>query len=180
MSLDSIRKSIISEAQSKASAIEEEGNAQARRIVKEAEDKAKAILKDMQEQADHEADRLAKESEAGAETEANSMLLEAKGQAVERSLRKVLDGAQTSISKNAMKEILKESIKQFKELSGGNFTIKTSKKNEAMFKGTAYEVEYSDIDGFMLYADHGKIALNATVSSVVQHRTDEARKIIAS
>ncbi len=154
MSLDAIRKTIISEAEAKASEIESEGNKEAHRIIKEAEDSAKEIIKNAQLDAQKEAERLHKEALAGADMEANSMLLEARGEVVERSLKKVLSEAEDEISKNSMKKILEQSIKQFKEISGGNFTIKTSKKNESLLKKTAYEVEYAEVDGFMLYTYH--------------------------
>lgn len=178
MSLDAIKKTIISEAEEKASDIESEGTKQAHAITKEAEDKAAQILKDAELNAKKEAERMHKEAQAGAEMEANSMLLEAKGDVIERSLKKVLSEAEDDISKNEMKAILNQSIKQFKEISGGSFTIKTGKKNADLLKNTAYQVEYGDVDGFMLYTDHGKIALNATVSKIVEKQADNARKLI--
>lgn len=179
MSLDEIRKSILSEAQTKASQIDSEAAKEAQRITKDAEERAKDVLKNAEHEAAVEVGRLRKESEAGAETEANSMLIEARGYVVERSLKDVLGQAEKELSKNSMKQILDHSIKQFKQISGGNFTIKTSKKNSALLEKTAYEVEYDDVDGFMLYTDHRKIALNATVSNIVSHEEDSARKLIA-
>jgi vacuolar-type H+-ATPase subunit E/Vma4 len=180
MSLDAIRKSILSEAEAKASAMESEAGKEAQRIVEEAEEKAKEILKNAESDARKEADRMNREARAGAEMEANSMLLEARGEAVERAMRKVLKGAEEELEERGMKKIFDQSIKQFRDVSGGDFKIKTGRKNADLFKGSAYEVEYGDIDGFMLYADRGKVALNATVGSIVARQADSARKLISS
>ncbi len=179
MSLDAIRKSILSEAEEKASAMQSEAEKEAQKIVREAEEKAKEILRNAEADARKEAERMNKEAQAGAEMEANSMLLEARGAAVERSLKRVLSAAQDEISKTGMKKILDQSVKQFKEISAGNFVIKTGKKNADLFKKSAYEVEYGDVNGFMLYADQGKVALNATVESIVNKDADTARRLIS-
>ncbi len=179
MSLDAIRKTILSEAEARAQAIQSDADKQAQRIVKEAEDKARDIVKNAQEDAHKEAERLNKEAQAAAEMEANSMLLEAKGQAVERALKRVLGGAEDELSKSGMKRILDQSVKQFKEVSNGNFTIKTGKKNAELLKKSGNDVEYGAVNGFMLYADNGKVALNATVESIVERQADNARKLIS-
>lgn len=179
MSLDSIRKSIISDAESKASAADSEASEEASRIVKEAEAKAKEILKNAQIEADKEAQRVRNEALAGAEMEANSTVLQARGAAVERSLKRVINGLEGELSKEYMKRILDQSIKQFREIAEGDIVVKTGKKNAALMKGMKYKVEYADVDGFMLYEDSGKIALNATVGSIAGKETDNARRLIA-
>jgi len=181
MSLDAIKKSIISQAESKESAIDHEASDEASMIIKEAEDRAKRIIKDAESEAAREAQRMVKEAEAGADIEANSLIMSARGEAVERVLKRVMDGVGSQLSKQGMKKILDQSMKQFKQISqGGDIMIKTGRKNAPLFKDSKYEVEYGDIDGFMLYLDSGKVAINATVSSIVEHEREYARKVISS
>jgi vacuolar-type H+-ATPase subunit E/Vma4 len=180
MTLDAIRKTILEDAEKKAEEIAGEGTSEASRITKEAEDKAKAIIKDAEHEAQREAERLRKESDAGVEIEANSMLLSARGEAVERSLRKVLSGAEEHIQKEDMKKLLEQGIKQFSQITPeSSIVIRTSKKNAPLLKGYEHRVEYKDIDGFMLCTSDGKIALNATVGNIVQSSAENARRIIA-
>ena len=179
MSLDAINKSILSDAGAKASAIDSDAGKESARILKEAEDRAKAILKEAEREAQAEAERLRREAQAGAETEANSILLEAKGEAVERALKKVVNQVESTLSRDYAKKLFDSGLKQFKEISGPRMTIKTSKKNAALFKDGKYNVEYADIDGFMFYTEDGKIALNATVQNIADKEKDVARKFIS-
>lgn len=179
MSLDSIRKSIMSDAESKASAADSEASKEASQIVKEAEAKAKEILRNAQVEAEKEASRVKNEALAGAEMEANSMILQARGAAVERSLKRVINDLKDELSREYPKKIFDQSVKQFKEIAEGDIVVKTGKKNAALMKGVKYKVEYADVDGFMLYEESGKIALNATVESIAGKEMDNARRFIA-
>jgi V/A-type H+-transporting ATPase subunit E len=179
MSLDAIKKSILSDAEARASAMDGDADSEARRILKEADEKAKTILKDAELAAAAESERLRKEAQASAETEANSILLEAKGEAVERALKKVVSQAERTLSKDYAKRLFDSGLRQFKEISGPRMVIKTSKKNAAMFRGGKYNVEYADISGFMFYTEDGKIALNATIPNIVDKEKDVARKFIS-
>ncbi len=179
MSLDAIKKSILSEAGARASAIDDEASSEAKRILKEADERAKSIIGRAERDAKAEAERLAKESQAGAETEASAMMLEAKGAAVERALKKVSAQVERAVSKDYSKKLLDSGLKQFKEISGDSPVIRTAKRNAGMLKGGKYRVEYEDIDGFILSTEDGKISLNATVQSVVGKSLDGARRLIS-
>lgn len=179
MSLDAIKKSILSDAESKASAIDAEAESEVRLILKEAEDRSVALIKKAEHDAKAESDRLAKEVQAGAETEANSLMLEAKGAAIERALNKVTEQAERTLSRDYSKKLFDNGLKQFKVVSNSDAVIKTGKRNAAMFKNSKYNVEYADIDGFMFYTEDRKIALNATVPSMVDKEKDVARKFIS-
>jgi vacuolar-type H+-ATPase subunit E/Vma4 len=180
MTLDAIRKSILSEAEEKASAIDSEAGKEVSRIVKEAEEKAKQIVKSAQADAEKEAERLRKEANASAETEANSMLLEARGSIIERSLKDVMDDVESELSKGSMEKIFKQGMKQFSDIAGEHdLIIKTSKKNEGMARAGGNKVEVDSINGFIFSTSDGKIALNATIESIAMHETDQARRFIA-
>ncbi len=181
MTLDAIRKSILNEAESKASSTESEAEKEAHRIVKEAEEKAKEIVKTAEAEAHKEVERLKKEAEAGADTEANGLLLEARGAVVERSLKKAIDETKSELSESSFEKIFKQGLKQFAEIAGNSdIMIKTSKKNAEIVKGSKHKVEYENIDGFMFYTHDNKIALNATIESIAARETDQARTFIAS
>ncbi|MDE1860643.1 MAG: hypothetical protein KGH72_02890 [Candidatus Micrarchaeota archaeon] len=179
MTLDAIRKSIIDDAHAKAAKAESEASKEADRIIAEAEQKAKAILKKANEDADSDAERVGMEMKASSETESNSMLLEAKAQAVEHSLDDVMKLADSELTKSGMERILKAGMKQFAEISGSSdMIVKTSKKNAGLLKN-AKNVEYEDIDGFLFSTGDGKVVLNATVGSISQREADAARKLVA-
>ncbi len=179
MSLDAIKKSILSDAQAKASAIDSEASSESKRIVKEAEEKAKGILSRADLEAKAEADRLVKEARAGAETEANSMILEARGIAIERALKSVSSNVEKTISHEYSKKLFESGLSQFRDVSNSTPKVITSKKNANLLKGTKFGVEYSEIDGFIFSTDDGRIRLNASVGSVVEKSLDGARKLIS-
>lgn len=182
MSLDAIRKSILSEAGSRASAIEAEAAKEASRIVKEAEERARNIVKDAEREAKAEAERLTGEAQAGVETEASSMMNGARSEAVERSLKKVMAGVRSEIAKSGMKRILDQGLKQFKETAGsaGEIVVKTGKSNAGLVKGRGFRVEYGDVSGFVISTASGAIALNATIGSITERATDYARKAVSA
>ncbi len=180
MSLDAIRKSIVGDAEAKASAIDAEADSEAKRIVHDAEARAKEAIKSAEHEAEAEAERMRKEAVAGAETEANSIMLEAKGEAVERSLSSVASRLEPELARHGMKKILDSSIRQFKQIGVAEaFRIKTSKKNAQLLKGSKFDVEYADVDGFVICSLDGSVALNATVGSIVDRERDDARKLIS-
>ena len=179
MSLDAIKKSILSDAQAKASEIDSEASSESKRIIKEAEDKAKGILSRADSEAKTEANRLVKEARAGAETEANSMILEARGAAIERALKSVSSNVEKTISHEYSKKLFESGLTQFREVSNSTPKVITNKKNANLLKGTTFVVEYSEIDGFIFSTDDGRIRLNASVGSVVEKSLDSARKLVS-
>lgn len=180
MTLDAIKKSILSEAEEKSSAIDSDAERESAQLVKEADEKAKGIMKSAEQEATKEADRIRKEGEAGAEIESRSIIFSARGRAVERALKKVMSKVQSDVKNENMLKVFNSGLKQFKEISGhDDIIVKTNKKNASLLKGKDFEVEYGDIDGFMFYTSDRKIALNATVDSIVNDQQDLARKLIA-
>lgn len=179
MTLDAIKKSILSDAEAKASEIGSEATKEAHRIVKDAEERAKEIVRSAEQEAERETARLRQEAVAGAEMEASSMLLEARGEVVERVLKRVIDMVESELSKSSMQRILDMGVKQFRDVSSGEIVIRTSRKNAALLKGSKYEVVQDNVDGFMISTRDGKVALNATVGSIVERQADVARKLIS-
>ena len=179
MSLDAIKKSILSDAQAKASAIDSEASSESKLILKEAEEKAKGILSGADAEAKAEADRLVKEARAGAETEANSMILEARGVAIERALKSVSSNVEKTISHEYSKKLFESGLAQFREVSNSTPKVITNKRNANLLKGTKFAVEYSDMEGFIFSTDDGRIRLNASVGSVVEKSLDGSRKLIS-
>jgi vacuolar-type H+-ATPase subunit E/Vma4 len=180
MSLDAIRKSILSDAEAKASAVDSEAAAESKRILQEAEEKAKSILKAAEHAAQAEAERRRSEARAGAETEANSIILGARGDAVERELKRVTARAEALLSRDYPRKLFDSGLKQFKDIADSGFTIKTSKKNAGVLKGGKYNVEYADIDGFVFSTDDGTVSLNATAQSILEREKDFARGLVSS
>ncbi|MEM3839301.1 MAG: V-type ATP synthase subunit E [Candidatus Micrarchaeaceae archaeon] len=180
MSLEAIRKSIIEEAEAKAKAERQAAEAEAAKILKEAKDRADSLLKEAEEEARREAERMRMEAEAGLETERNSAILESKGRVIEEALKHVRKEVEDRIRSEGMGKILNAALKQFSEVyQGSDFVIKTNKKNVALVKDKG-TVEAGDVDGFVLSTPDGRIALNATVASIVDNRIDGIRKMVAN
>ena len=181
MPLDAIRKNILADAESKAEAIESEAAKESARILKEAQDEANSMLKGVQAESKKEAERLRKESEAGLETESNTMAIQARGAVIEHVLSSVVEDIKKSLERDSMEKILNASIKQFSELNTGeDFVVIASKKYSSMLNGKNYSTEYGAINGFMLYTKDRKIALNATIDNIVERNIDTIRKLVAS
>ncbi len=179
MSLEAIRKSILGEAESKAKAEQSEASSEAEKMVKEAESKAKALLKQAEAEAKAEETRMRNEAAAGLETERNAMVIEAKGKVVEKVLDSVKGQVERNIKSSNMDRMFKAAMKQFSELGDADdAVIRTSKKNAALMKGR-HNVEYTNVDGFVISTDDGKISLNATVDALVEGKTEEIRKIVS-
>jgi vacuolar-type H+-ATPase subunit E/Vma4 len=182
MALDEIKKSIMHDAYSRSSAIESEAGRQVSAIRHEAEESAKHILKSAEEEAEKEVVRLKNEHKAALDMEVSALILDAKGKAVERSLKAVMEKVRSSMeNEEGMKKILAHGIKQFAEIASEDaIIVSTSKRNAATLKGKGYDIEYADVDGFMLYTKDKRIALNATVSNIVNGEADAARRVVAA
>ncbi len=180
MSLEAIRKNILAEAEGKAKAISAEASSEADAISSEAEVRAGSIVKNASEDAKREVERLWKESDAGLETEKNTMIVEARGAVLEHALKTVRSEAQRSLERENLQGILKSGLKQFSAVTGGSdAVIRTSKKNASLLNGRSNKVEYGDVDGFIISTPDGKISLNATVESIVDRELDTIRKLVA-
>ncbi len=179
MSLEAIRKSILGEAESKAKAEQSEAESEAAKIVREAQERAKSILKQAEDDARREEERMRLEATAGLETERNAMIIEAKGKVVEQALGQVRGDVERKVRQEGMEKILKSGLKQFGSVYPGNdFVVRTSKGNASLVKGKQ-KVEIASVDGFVLTTPDRKIALNATVDSIVNDSMDDIRKMVA-
>ncbi len=180
MPLDAIKKSILADAEKRAEALNSEANAEASRILAEARESADASLRQAKEEAAKEAKRIRDENAAGLESERNAMIMGAKSHVIEHALKDVRSEAVRNLEKQNLEEILKKGIKHFSALTGnGGIIVKTSKKNAQFVDTKKYEVEFGDIEGFMLYTPDRKVALNATVDSIVDREMDTIRRIVA-
>ena len=181
MALDAIKKSILDEADSRSAAIAEESERQADAVMKEASERSKQIIRSAEADSAREVERLRRESASGVDMEVNAILLDARGRALERALKAAIGKVASAVEKGGMERILESSVKQFSSMIGSDdILVRTSKKNAPLLKGKGYEVEYADVDGFMLYTRDGKVALNATVRSIVDGELDYARRAIDS
>ena len=179
MSLEAIRKSILGEAEAKAKAEQSEADSEAAKIVRDAQERAKAILTQAEDEARREEERMRLEAAAGLETERNAMVIEAKGKVIEHFLGQVREDISRRVRQEGMEKILKSSLKQFASVYPGNdFVVRTSKKNASLVKGRQ-KVEVASVDGFVIATPDRKIALNATVDSVVDGNMDDIRKMVA-
>lgn len=179
MTLEAIKRSIMDEAEDKASDLEKEASMESERIVSEAEERAKRIMKDAERDAEREAQRLRMESKASAEVEANALLLEARGEAVERSLGGVMSQLAKEVQKASIRKLLEQGIKDFAEASGGReIVVRTGRRNAEAVKGLDARVEYADIDGFILSTSDSKIELDATLGSILESQKDTARRLV--
>ncbi len=180
MSLESITRKILEDARARAAAIDKEAKDAEDSIIGEAREKARSILEQGKSDASAEAARIAAEAKAGAEIEANALLLEARGSATERELQGVLDIARRELVKNRMAAILESSVKQFKRLNSGMPKIAADRRSAALLKGRGYSMEQGSADGFVLSSSDGSLSLDATVDSIVRHEADAARGLVSA
>ena len=179
MGLESIRKNILKDAAEKSAEISGEARGEAGRITKEANEKAKSIIKAAEEDSKAEAERLRKEAEAGAEMEANSIILSAKGEVIERSLARVMSEVKTELSKNYTKKIFDSGMRQFSQIADKDeMMVKTSKKNAALLKNFPGYIRYENVNGFVFSTKDGKVSLNAEIEEIARKQEEYAKKEI--
>lgn len=181
MGLESIRKNILKDAAEKSAEISGEASGEASRIRKEASEKAKSMRKAAEAEAVAEAERLRKEAEAGTGMEANSMLLAARGEVIERSLPRVMSEVRAELSKNYMKKIFDSGMRQFSQIAGKEeMMVKTSKKNAELLKNFAGYVRYESVNGFIFSTKDGKVSLDAEIDGIMKKQEDYARKEVGT
>lgn len=180
MSLDVIKRSIVSDADAKAKAIESDASREAARIVADAEKKAGAVLRQAKEDAEKEAARLWKEAEAGIETERNTLIVAAQGEVVSKYMKEVRDEIAKSVESKDLERIFEAGMKEFRRISDSEEVVVISgKRNSDIAKGRNVKVETGDIDGFVFCTPDRKISLNATVSGAVEKNIDTIRRAVA-
>jgi vacuolar-type H+-ATPase subunit E/Vma4 len=180
MSLESITRKILEDAGARAAAIDKEAREAEDETLRAARERARAAIDRARSESSAEAQRIAAEARAGAEIEASTALLRAKGEATERGVADVMVLARRSLLRSKMPAILESSIRYFKRLSGDSPVIATDRRNAALVKGKAYKVEPGDADGFVLYSSDRSLSLDATVDSMVSREADAARGLVAA
>ncbi|MDE1822966.1 MAG: hypothetical protein KGH50_01440 [Candidatus Micrarchaeota archaeon] len=181
MSLDSIKKDILSEAESKARDEESAGSEEAGRIVSEAKKRAGEILKNARAEAEKEAERLRQESEAGLEIETDTVLNEARGAVIEKAVKELKAQVDRELMRNQIDKLLERAVKEFSETVGNeDFTIRTRKGNASLLKSIEGRREYADIDGFVLVSNDGKMAMRIVPGEITGKYMDILRKNVSS
>ena len=180
MSLDSIRKSILSESQARVRAIESEAEASSRKIIQEADSEAERLVKAAEDEARREAERILREGVAGAQVEASSKVIKAKSTALQEELESVMSSLAKRVSEKHMKEVLHEAMKQY-ALTGEDpksAVIASSRENEHIAKAAGAKHEAADINGFAIRNKDGSVTLDATVESVISKVKEDALRLI--
>ena len=180
MSLDSIRKSIISESQAKVHAIDSEAEASSRKIIHEADSEAERRIKAAEEEAKREAERIIREGVAGAQVEASSKAIKAKSMVLQKELESVMSNLAKMVSEKRMKEVLHDAMKQY-ALTGEDpksAVVASSRENEHIAKTAGAKHEAADINGFTIRNKDGTVTLDATVESVTSKVKEDALRMI--
>jgi vacuolar-type H+-ATPase subunit E/Vma4 len=180
MSLDSIRKSILSESQAKARAIDSEAEASSRKIIQEADSEAERLIKAAEDEARREAERILREGVAGAQVEASSKVIEAKSRVLQNELESVMSNLAKIISEKHMKDVLHEAMKQYASTGEDpkSAVIASSRENEHIAKSAGVKHEVADISGFTIRNKDGSVTLDATVESVISKVKEDALRLI--
>jgi vacuolar-type H+-ATPase subunit E/Vma4 len=180
MSLDSIKKRILAESEQEAEKIHGEADSESRKIIAEARAKAREIEKQAQADSEAECLRLERENSAGLEIQSNSILLEAKGAAVEKVMSGIVHDVKSTISREYMYSLLKEGAKQFDAASGERFIVRTKKKNSKIVQSLKLTPKYDETEeGFVLESHDGKMRLMASPDSIIESNSDEIRREIS-
>lgn len=181
MSLDSIKKDILSEAESKARAEEKAGSDEAASILSEARKRASEILKAAKAEAEHESERLRQENDAGLEIEAGTILNEARGLVVEKAVKELKELVDKELMRSQAEKLLKRAAKEFSETIGSeDFAIRTRKSNASLLRNIEGRREYADIDGFVLVSDDGRMAMRIVPSEITDKYMDVLRKNVSA
>lgn len=180
MPLDAIRKRILSDSEAKAEGIRGEAEAEARKILSEARSRAKEIEKQAEAEAQSESMRLQKESEASLEIERNSILLEARGAAIEREAQGLTRNVKSILSKDYLPSLLKSGAKQFAAASDEKFIVRTKKRNSKLVESLRLTPKYDETEqGFVLESQDGKMRLIISPDSLIENNGDSIRKEIS-
>ena len=179
MPLESIKKRILSESETKAEGLREEADSEARRIVAEAKTEAKEIGRQAEQEAEAESKRIEGEARAGMEIEANTVLLEARGTAIENAVREVSREIESLVSKEHLLPMLKSGVKQFKSSTDEPFVVVTSKRNANVVESMKLTPRYEDVDGFVVESEDGRMRLVISAAAIVSGNEDRIRSEVA-
>lgn len=179
MPLDNIKKRILAEAETQAEAVKKEADAEVHRIKAESEVRAKQIELEAQNEASSESRRLIKENDAGLEIEANAILLEAKGSAIERATQLVVNETESILEDKYLADMLKSGISQFKASSGEEPIVMTSRENAKLVQSLGIQARQAEIGGFVIESKDGKMRLEVSADSLISSNMDGIRGIVS-
>ena len=176
MSLDGIRKKILSDYKARSERIESESEKEAKSVIEAAKVQASERLKASRARAEEEAARLRKESDAGLEIEANSVLLAARSASSEKAAESIAAEVRRILADEAMQQMLKAGTKQFSEASDQDFVVIVSKKNSKQVSQLGLTPRYAEIEGFVLESEDGSMRMTISPESLVEGSMESIRK----
>ncbi len=181
MPLENVKRKILEDAEEAAAKIKDEGTSEARRILSEAEAKAKQIEHQAQEEANTEAKRIAKEHESAMEIETKTILAEARGLQLDRATEEVISRVKKILEEKYLKKMLEKGIEKFSEVHSGDPVLVTSKKNQdvAMSLKKPLDIKYNEVEGFVIKAKDGSVAINVSAEALVRDNIDDIRRIVS-
>ncbi len=179
MSLDEIRKSIEDESRSSAARIRKEAEREEGLILDEAGGKADAIIKAAKEEAEYERKRITAEHDAGVELEVNSIMLNAKEQVIESSVVDVRKEVERMLAKRSG-ELFKKAVAFFSKSTGSSSIKVVTNKRLASSLGIKKEnLEYGDMEGFVLKSADPKAIMDLTAKSISKRYENEMRNAVS-
>ncbi|MDE1851949.1 MAG: hypothetical protein KGH69_04665 [Candidatus Micrarchaeota archaeon] len=177
MSLEEIRKGILSDAESRADEIGKQADSEVEAIVSEAKKKAKEITAKAEEEAKAQAERVRKENDASLDIQADTITAEAKGAVIEKAVKELMHLVEKELVKNQMGAVVKKAAKEFAELTGSSeMTIRARKSSASMLKDVECKREYADVDGFVIVSEDGKMAMRIDPEGIADKYIDVLRK----
>lgn len=181
MSLEEIRKSIEREAKGRADSIHEEGASEAAAILKEAKASAADILKAAKAEAEKETERIKMERTSGAQMEANSMLVAAKEEVLERHVHSITKRVAAELSGKRLDRVVSGAARQFTRFgSKADMVVRTGKRSAAVVKKLGYQMVSGSEGELSVESKDGTISIDASPSALAERRAPEARALLAS
>lgn len=175
MALQDVKNDILREAREKADKIEQETDAELEEIISEAEEKAEEIKEEVKEEIEEDKESERKKVVSNARMKARQKKLEAKQDKIQQAfdnLGEELD----SLTDDEKSELVKNACEQAEfEVS----KIKASSDFEDVVDGRKYDLEESDVDGFVLVSEGGERSKNYSKEKIVEDLKSRYRKEVA-
>ncbi|MEM3279986.1 MAG: hypothetical protein QXR29_01825 [Candidatus Micrarchaeaceae archaeon] len=179
MALEAIEKEIERKAAESAASIRREAEAEAEHIVEEAKAKAKQLLEEAKKSAESDAANIKASGAADAEYEAASIIAEARSKAAEKETAIVKRLIERELESH-IAELLGAAMKAFAnaaKLDGAKIEI--NKKYADAAKAYGIDVVASDVDGFIIKSDDGKVVLDGKLHDMVERYSSSVIRAVS-
>jgi len=179
MPLDALQQEILDEARHKANEIDARARDEAGAIMKEAKARAKGIEDAYDRELKEEIGRLGREYQSNREMLERNITVSAKEHYAEALLARLKGSVAKRIREKGYKKIFDAAMKEALQISpAAELTVVISKQDEKLVKVPKVKIRNQKIDGLIVYADDGKIKIDATLGTLFERNKDAIREAL--